>query len=144
MTLKKLVYICMTMDNNDLQKISLLYVDDEVYNLNAFYAYFRVKKEYEIHTCRSGREGLQILNERKIHIVIADQRMPLMTGIEFLEEATLRNFDPVKIVVTAHRDTTVIQNAYREGRIFSYHEKPWSFETIEASILKACEIYFNR
>lgn len=132
------------MKNNHLSKIHVLYVDDEPHNLNAFYAYFRVKPDYKIFTCRSGMEGLKILNEQTIHIVIADQKMPFMTGVEFLEEATLRNFDPVKIVVTAHRDVSSIDQAFKEGKIFNFHEKPWDFDTIEESINAAVKTILIR
>ncbi len=65
-------------------KINVLYVDDELNNINSFRATFR--KEYNVFTALSGPIGLEILREHVIHIIITDQRMPDMTGVEFLVE----------------------------------------------------------
>ncbi|MCK7559525.1 response regulator [Chitinophaga sedimenti] len=64
------------------QQIRILYIDDEVHNLNAFKASFR--RLYAIHTAESAEEAYKLLEENDFHIIISDQRMPKMTGIEFL------------------------------------------------------------
>ena len=64
-------------------KITILYVDDEANNLVSFKAVFRVK--YQVYTAISGDEALKILGEKPIEIIITDQRMPNMSGVEFLE-----------------------------------------------------------
>lgn len=115
------------------QKIVILYVDDEPNNLNAFLAHFRVFKDFIIYTARSGEEGLNILKVVQAQIIIADQKMPNMTGVEFLEE-TMQKPEPVKIVVTAHRDISAIETAYKNGRIFKYLEKPWNMDDLENAI----------
>lgn len=66
--------------NND--KISILYVDDEENNLISFKATFRLK--YKVYTATSGAEAIEILEKNLIHVIITDQRMPNMTGVEFL------------------------------------------------------------
>lgn len=124
-----------------MNKIKILYVDDEPFNLNAFLAHFRRNKNYKIHTCLSGEEGLQILNTNQIDIIIADQRMPNMTGVEFLSEAFKRNPEPMRIVVTAHRDNSTLEIALKEGKIFTYHDKPWDLEDLEKSIEGAYKVY---
>ncbi|MBX9853534.1 MAG: response regulator [Cytophagaceae bacterium] len=122
-------------------KIKILYVDDKIHNLNAFKANFR--REYEIFLCQSGKEGLEILKNNVIHIVIADQRMPGMTGVEFLQESETNYPEPVKIVVTAHRNIQAIEEAFKRGLIFRYHEKPWSFEKPKETIEDAYNFYKN-
>ncbi|MBX9852823.1 MAG: response regulator [Cytophagaceae bacterium] len=121
-------------------KITILYVDDEVYNLNSFKAYFRTEKQYRVYTCTSGKEGLDILEHNDIDIVIADQKMPDMSGIEFLEEADNKNSIQIKIVVTAHRNINAVIQAFNKGLIFEYHEKPWHWDDIKSSIEKALKI----
>ena len=66
------------------KKIAILYVDDEENNLFSFKAVFRVK--YQVFTAISGDEALKIMGEKPIEIIITDQRMPNMTGVEFLEK----------------------------------------------------------
>lgn len=125
------------MDN----KINILYVDDEKNNLIAFKAYFRKHERYRLFLCGSGEEGLKILEESPIHVIIADQKMPNMTGVEFLAEAVKNHPEPVRIVVTAHRDLTPLEVAFQEGKIFRYHDKPWNLDDVEASIEDAYKEY---
>lgn len=124
--------------------IRILYVDDEPHNLNAFRAYFRLHEDFEIHTCLSGEEGLKVLSATTIDIVISDQRMPEMTGVEFLDSISDIDPEPVKIVVTAHRDTSAIEQAQKEGKIFKYHDKPWKMDDLERSIREAFEVLQSR
>ena len=65
-------------------KITILYVDDEENNLFSFKAVFRIK--YNVLTALSGDEALEILSKKQVHVIITDQRMPEMTGVEFLEK----------------------------------------------------------
>ena len=63
---------------------SILYIDDEENNLTSFKSTFR--RDYHIHVASTGQEGLEIMEKHNIQLVITDQRMPDMTGIEFLEK----------------------------------------------------------
>ncbi len=69
------------------EKLNILYVDDEEQNLISFKAAFR--RYHNIFTANSGREGMEILLSEPIHLIITDQRMPEMTGIQFLEKVIL-------------------------------------------------------
>lgn len=128
------------------EKINILYIDDEVNNLNAFRAHFRNVDRYEVFTCQSGEEGLKILYQFPIQVVIADQRMPEMTGVEFIENAIKSLLNPIKIVVTAHRDTSKVQEAFEAGKIFGYHEKPFdtNLRELKQSIEDACREYHKQ
>ncbi len=70
--------------NMEHAPIRILYLDDEEHNLTAFKAAFR--REYEVYTATTASEGHLILNEFDIQVVIADQRMPGTTGVEFLNQ----------------------------------------------------------
>lgn len=118
--------------------ISILYVDDEANNLIAFRAVFRTK--YTIFTALSGLEGLDILSENNIHIIITDQRMPNMTGVEFLEEVIEKYPTPIRILLTGYTDMSAIIDAVNKGSIFRYLNKPWDEEELEAVIEKAYEV----
>ena len=65
------------------EKLKVLYVDDEVHNLTSFKATYR--RDFDIYFAESAKEGLKVLEENEIHIVLSDQRMPVMTGVEFLK-----------------------------------------------------------
>lgn len=132
------------MENESNDKIKILYVDDEQHNLNAFRAHFRVKRDYEIFTCRSGEEGLMILKNQNVNIVVSDQKMPSMTGVEFLDKISDWCFEPIKVAVTAHRDKCAIELAFQEGRIFGYLDKPWKLDALEQLIESAYKEFLRR
>jgi response regulator RpfG family c-di-GMP phosphodiesterase len=122
-------------------KTHVLYIDDKPNNLYSFRANFR--NQYEIFTCLSGEEGLTILHRHLIHVILIDQRMPDMTGIEFMEKLDRIFPEPVKIILTAHREFGPIIDAF-EGKIFCYPGKPWNFDALESSIEKAYVEYCKK
>lgn len=122
--------------------ISILYVDDEANNLIAFRAVFRTK--YTVFTALSGLEGLEILSENDIQIIITDQRMPNMTGVEFLEEVITRYPTPIRILLTGYTDMSAIIDAINKGSIFQYLNKPWDEEELEEVIEKAYDVYLKK
>jgi response regulator RpfG family c-di-GMP phosphodiesterase len=122
--------------------ISILYVDDEANNLIAFRAVYRTK--YTIFTALSGLEGLEILNEHNINIVITDQRMPNMTGVEFLEKVIELHPAPIRILLTGYTDMSAIIDAVNKGSIYHYLNKPWDEEELDDIIKKAYEVYLKK
>ena len=122
--------------------ISILYVDDEVNNLIAFRAVYRTK--YTIFTALSGLEGLEIMSENEIHIVITDQRMPNMTGVEFLEKVIEKYPAPIRILLTGYTDMSAIVDAINKGSIYQYLNKPWDEEELEEIIEKAYDVYLAK
>lgn len=120
-------------------KINILYVDDEVNNLISFKATFRLK--FKIFTAESGKEAIKILDENDIHIIITDQRMPEMTGVEFLVSILEKHPDPMRILLTGYADLNAVIDAVNKGKIYHYLSKPWNEEELEKTILQAFEIY---
>lgn len=123
-------------------KISVLYVDDEENNLISFKATFRLK--YKIYTALSGTDAMQIVEQHPIDIIITDQRMPQMTGVEFLEEVIKVNPDPMRILLTGYADMSAVVEAVNKGKIFHYLSKPWSEEELDETIQRAYEIFSER
>ena len=123
-------------------KITILYVDDEENNLISFKATFRLK--YKIFTAIGGEEALKILEENTVHIIITDQRMPNMTGTEFLEKVLHKYRDPIRILLTGYTDMSALVEAVNKGQIFHYLTKPWSEEELEQTIERAYGIYLER
>lgn len=121
------------------EKINILYVDDEMNNLISFKAVFRIK--YNIFTAISGEDAIKVLKENPISIIITDQRMPQMTGVEFLETILGEYPDPMRILLTGYADMNAVVDAVNKGKIFHYLTKPWNEEELDFTITKAYGIY---
>lgn len=124
------------------KKITVLYVDDEQHNLISFKATFRLK--FNIITCISGEEALKALKEHQVEVIITDQRMPEMTGVEFLE-TVLEDFpEPIRILLTGYADINAVVDAINKGKIYKYLTKPWDVKDLEETIESAYETYQER
>ncbi|UEG55075.1 response regulator [Mucilaginibacter daejeonensis] len=123
------------------EKIAVLYVDDEENNLFSFKATFRIK--YQVYTAISGDEALKVLSAKKVHIIITDQRMPEMTGVEFLEKVIEIDPEPMRILLTGYADMTAVVDAVNKGKIYHYLAKPWNEEELDMTINRAYEKYLE-
>jgi len=121
------------------ERIKILYVDDESRNLTAFKASFR--RNYALCTAPSAAEGAQLPKENPVHIIIADQRMPQMTGVEFLESILDEYPDPIRILLTGYADMNAVIDAINKGKIFHYLTKPWNEEELDMTIARAFDVY---
>jgi DNA-binding NtrC family response regulator len=120
----------------------VLYVDDEINNLNSFKAAFR--RDFEIYTAQSAREGRKILDSCEIGVIITDQRMPGMTGIEFLESILAVFPDTIRILLTGFSDMNAVMDAINRGQVYKYLVKPWQNDELKLYIQNALEIYHLR
>jgi len=125
-----------------VQHIHILYIDDEIHNLNAFKASFR--RLYTVFTADSAEGAVKILSENDIHIIISDQRMPRMTGIEFFESILERYPEPIRILLTGYADINAVIDAINKGQVYKYFSKPWNEEELRHNIEKAYEVYALR
>lgn len=123
-------------------KINVLYVDDEVGNLTAFKAAFR--RDFNVSIAESAAEGIKILNENDIEIILTDQRMPEMTGVEFLQSIIPNHPNPIRILITGYSDIDAVIEAVNKGQIYKYISKPWDNESLKNTINKAYEVYSLR
>jgi two-component system, sensor histidine kinase and response regulator len=124
------------------QKINILYLDDEEHNLQSFKAAFR--REYNIYTTTNSIQAEEILEEENIQIILADQRMPKMTGVQFFEKIRDRHHEPLRILITGYSDITVAIDAINKGEVFRFIDKPWDFECVKNTIGQAYDIYKTR
>ncbi len=124
------------------KKINILYVDDEMNNLISFKATFRIK--YNVFTAEGGAEAIKVLENNEINIIITDQRMPNMTGVEFLESILETYPEPMRILLTGYADMNAVIDAVNKGKIFHYLSKPWNEEELDMTIQRAYEIYNTR
>ena len=124
------------------EKISVLYVDDEENNLISFKATFRLK--YKVFIAISGDEAMKMLEANNIEIVITDQRMPNMTGVEFLEKVLVLYPETMRILLTGYADMTAVVDAINKGKIFHYLSKPWDEDELEMTIKRAHETFLEK
>lgn len=122
------------------QKVKLLLLDDEERIVNTLRALFRFK--YDVYTATNGFDALKILQDHKdIAVVISDQRMPEMTGVDFLRKAKKASPDTVRILLTGFSDLQAIIGSINDGEVFRFLNKPWSNEKIQAVVEDAVSVY---
>jgi two-component system, NtrC family, response regulator AtoC len=123
----------------DSKRYPILIVDDEQDNLDAFR--FNFRKTFDILTANNGAEALAVLEERAVAVVVTDQRMPKMTGIELLREIRQRHPETVGIILTAYTDVDVLVEAINLGQIYRYITKPWDAKEVRGILQYAIERY---
>lgn len=121
------------------KKIDILYLDDEENNLISFKATFRIK--HNVLTALNADIAMKILETKPVQIIITDQRMPEITGVEFLEKVIERFPDPIRILLTGYADLSAVIDAVNKGKIYHYLSKPWNEEELDSAITKAFEVY---
>ena len=123
----------------DKKKYHILYVDDEQQNLVAFKATFR--KEFVVHTASNGPEAIETMGKHPIDLIISDQRMPGMTGVELFEKILPDYPEPIRMVLTGYSDIQSVINAINKGKVYHYITKPWKVKELRLIILNALESY---
>ena len=121
----------------DDKNINVLYIDDEINNINSFKAAFR--RVFQVFTAESAEEGRKILETETIHVILSDQRMPKMTGIEFFQSILETHPDPIRILITGYTDINAVIDAINVGQVYKYLSKPWNEDDIKNFIYKAFE-----
>jgi DNA-binding NtrC family response regulator len=120
-------------------KHPILVVDDEPEILFSLRALLR--REFEVYTAGSGAEALDVLQQHPVHVVMTDQRMPHMTGVELLGRLQGEHPHAVRIVFTGYADIKAVIDAINQGQIFRYLTKPWDIEELLSVLRQACQEY---
>jgi len=120
-------------------KDNILYIDDEIENLSGFKYVF--KKYYNIFTASTAKEGVKLLRNNKIKVLISDQRMPKMTGVQLLELAATEFPKVYRIILTAYTDVQDIILAINKGKIYQFIRKPWDKDEVKIIIDNAIKSY---
>ena len=121
-------------------KHSILCIDDELYNLEALKRLFR--KDYQVTMALSGTQALEELDKEKFSLIISDQKMPGMTGVDFFIKAKTIQPDAVRILLTGYTDLESIILAVNQGQIYRYVTKPWEPVEFMGIVSQAVE-FFN-
>jgi DNA-binding NtrC family response regulator len=120
-------------------KHPILVVDDEEEILFSLRGLLR--HEFDVHTAASGAAALEIMRRQVIHVILSDQRMPGMTGVELLQQARAECPEAVRIVFTGYADIKAVIDAINRGQIFRYLTKPWDPDELVAALRQAGEEY---
>lgn len=104
-------------------KRDILYVDDEPSNLIVFEAAF--EEQFNVITCASAEEALEYLAEHPVPVVVADQRMPEMTGVEMFVRVRRLYPHTQRVILSGFTDSDAAINAINQGQIFQFVRKPW-------------------
>ncbi|MDK9717307.1 MAG: ATPase, T2SS/T4P/T4SS family [Trichlorobacter sp.] len=119
---------------------TLLFVDDEEGVLHALRRIF-IDENYTILTATSGDKAIGILEERQVHLLISDHRMPGMTGAELLKTVRERWPETIRIMLTGYADVNSIMGAVKEGAVYKFITKPWNDEDLRLTVSLALQQY---
>lgn len=123
------------MTETSSSKARVLFVDDEPRVLTTMRILFRAR--YEMFFAESGAAALELLKTQPVDVVVSDQRMPGMTGIELLRTARELNPNAMRILLTGYSDLNAIIGSINEGEIFRFINKPWSNEDLTTTVARA-------
>jgi|ERR687884_1273568 DNA-binding NtrC family response regulator len=117
----------------------IMIVDDEPANLRLLERLFR--QDNQVITAESGEEALRLLAQHDVALLITDQRMPNMTGIELLKRTAALRPHMVRIILTGYTDIGALVEAINSGLVYKYLTKPWSNEELRLTVSRALEHY---
>ena len=123
----------------DLREYPVLYVDDELDNLRIFELTFR--RDFTILTASSAQQGLELMSQHPVAVILSDQKMPGIEGVEFLRRARDLDARALRILVTAYGDAKILGDAINDGNIYRYVAKPWQPEDMRLTVQRAIEAY---
>ena len=128
------------MKSQNTNKPKLLVVDDEPDNLDLLYRTFY--REYKVLKATSGTAALEILaKEGDVAVIISDQRMPGMSGTEFLSLTATQYPDTIRIILTGYTDVEDLVEAINSGKVFKYVTKPWESEALQVVVRQALDTH---
>jgi YesN/AraC family two-component response regulator len=117
----------------------IMIVDDEPANLRTLERLFRT--DYQVVTAASGAEALVLLEQHDVALLISDQRMPGMTGIELMVKTVTIRPQMVKILLTGYTDVGALIEALNSGLVYRYLTKPWNNSDLRSTVSRALEHY---
>jgi response regulator RpfG family c-di-GMP phosphodiesterase/predicted Ser/Thr protein kinase len=120
------------------RKARVLFVDDEERVVNALRAIFR--DTYEVETATSGEQALALVRSGKFHVIVSDQRMPGMLGVDFLREAKALSPESVRLLLTGYSDLAAIVGSVNDGEVYRFVSKPWNQDDLQQTMGEAVTI----
>lgn len=122
-----------------VKKHTLLVVDDEMDVCDSVHALLR--RDFHVLRARNADDGFKMMQESEVHIIMTDQRMPKMTGVELLSKVRTRHPQAVRMLFTGYADLDSVIAAINQGRIFKFLKKPWQPADLEEAVHEAAAEY---
>lgn len=119
---------------------TILCVDDEPFILKSLQRLLR-RHPYKLLTAESGPAGLEILEQNDVQLVISDQRMPDMSGTEFLKIVKEKYPNTIRVVLSGYAEANVILSSINQGEVYRYLLKPWNYDELILTIGQCFEQY---
>ena len=120
-------------------KHCLLVVDDEPDVCDSVHDLLR--REFRVLKAHGGQEALRLLQEEEVHLIMTDQRMPQVTGVEFLTKVKAKNPHAIRMLFTGYADLEAVIAAINQGHVFQFLKKPWQPEELQAAVRQAAAEY---
>jgi response regulator RpfG family c-di-GMP phosphodiesterase len=120
-------------------KHTLLVVDDEPDVCDSVHDLLR--REFKVLKARSAAEGIKLMESEPVHIIMTDQRMPLVTGVELLTKIRRGHPQAVRMLFTGFADFESIIAAINQGHVFQFLKKPWQPDELETAVREAAKEY---
>ncbi len=120
-------------------KYTLLIVDDEPDVCDSVHDLLR--REFRVLKAHSGQEGYQLMQEEEVHIIMTDQRMPKVSGVELLTRVKAKNPQAVRMLFTGYADLESIIAAINQGHVYQFLKKPWQAEELLEAVRQAAVEY---
>ena len=121
-----------------MKKHTILIVDDEEMILKSICRVLR-NEDYQILTANNGEKGLSLLKDHEVHLIISDQRMPGMNGIDFLKQIKIDFPQILTIMLTGNTEIEIAMNAINEAGVYKFILKPWNDNNLKVTIRRALE-----
>jgi two-component system response regulator AtoC/two-component system response regulator HupR/HoxA len=125
----------------DFTRFPVLVVDDEQDNLDAFRFVFR--KSFRLTYAQGGEQALALIDTLDPAVIVTDQRMPGLRGIEVLQRATQKRPDAVGVLLTAYTDLPVLLEAINSGAVYRYVQKPWDSKELAVVLRQSIERFYT-
>ncbi len=121
------------------RKHTLLVIDDEMDVCDSVHDLLR--REFRVLKAHSAEEGFKLMQDNEVHIIMTDQRMPKVTGVELLTKAYRGQPQAIRMLFTGYADFESIIQAINQGHIFKFLKKPWQPEELEYAVREAAVEY---
>ncbi len=118
---------------------SILIVDDEpdvLFSLSGL-----LRRDFQVFTAESGAAALEILRDHPVQVIMTDQRMPTMTGVELMQRVRTEHPEAIRIVFTGYADARAVMDAINTGELYRYISKPWDPEDLIELLRQAAQKY---
>ncbi|MEI7687944.1 MAG: response regulator [Planctomycetota bacterium] len=121
------------------KKHTLLVVDDEIDVCDSVHDLLR--REFKVLRARSAEDGFKLMQENEVHIIMTDQRMPKVSGVELLSKVRVGHPQAVRMLFTGYSDVESVIAAINQGRIFRFLKKPWEIQDLQDAVHEAADEY---